>query len=93
MREEKIELRKGIQLITDDDPSEDYLVQGNESSELYMKQKSPNTSSTMNKTNTSVGSSKSKVSSQHLFKDDLILNHQNIQELLKYREMIIATGN
>jgi len=76
MREEKIELRKGIQLITEDE--DDYLVHTNQSSEVYMKQKSPNTSGSMNKTNTSVGSGKSKVSSQHLFKDDLILNHQNV---------------
>lgn len=35
MREEKIELRKGIQLIADEE--DDYLVKGNESSEVYMK--------------------------------------------------------
>lgn len=76
MREEKIELRKGIKLLIDEE-DDDYLVNSYSKSTVTLVNKSNNTSG-MNNTNTSVGSNRSKGASQHLFRDDLILNHQNI---------------
>jgi len=58
MREEKVELRKGIKLLIEED-DDDYLVNSYSKSNVTLINKSNNTSG-MNNTNTSVGSNKSK---------------------------------